>query len=121
MTKQEFQDRTHMCVTEEDFVKINESYMNTDLEKDLFRKLYVENPEALKELENQTLMARELADEKNELADFLIEQAQKYNSHELRHEAVSILGKREYMRRVLDNGYAISNYDRELIYELLYM
>ena len=43
MTKQEFEDRTGMTVTEEIFQEIHEDYMNKPHDKDTYCKMYVAN------------------------------------------------------------------------------
>ena len=48
MTQKEFEERTGLKVTAEDYKTIEETYMNTDLEKDAFCRLWVENPAVLK-------------------------------------------------------------------------
>lgn len=43
MTKQEFEDRTGMTVTEEIFQEIHDDYMAKDYDKDTYCKMYVAN------------------------------------------------------------------------------
>ena len=50
--------------------------MNTDLDKDVFCKLWMESPEVLKEIERKTVSLRELYEERKNLANFLINQAE---------------------------------------------
>lgn len=50
--------------------------MKTDLDKDQFCKLWVENPDALREIEVKTVLVRELYEERKSLANFLIDQAE---------------------------------------------
>ena len=64
MTQKEFEDRTGLKVTAEDYKTIEETYMNTDLEKDAFCRLWVENPAVLKEVERKTVQVRTLYEER---------------------------------------------------------
>lgn len=77
MTKKEFEERTGLKVQDDSYSEIEECYMNTDLDKDQFCKLWIENPTALKEIEVKTRLVRELYEERKSLANFLIDQAEK--------------------------------------------
>ena len=55
----------------------------------------------------------------NDLANFLMEQAQKLGSSELREKAIEILGAKEYMLRKLKSGTELWEADRELLIETL--
>ena len=77
MTQKEFEDRTRLKVTEEDYKTIEETYMNTDLGKDTFCKLYSEYPAVLKEVERKTVQVRILYDERKKLANILVKLAEK--------------------------------------------
>ena len=65
-------------------------YMNTDLDKDLFCKLWIENPTALKEIERKTVLVRELYEERKCLSNLLIDQAEKCNASDLREMAIAM-------------------------------
>ena len=59
MLQQEFEERTGLKLKSDDYTEVEEIYMNTDLDKDLFCKLWIENPTALKEIERKTVLVRE--------------------------------------------------------------
>ena len=77
MTQKEFEERTELKLTADNYTEVETCYMNTDLDKDAFCKLWMKNPAALKEIEQKTVLVRELYEERKCLANFLIEQAEK--------------------------------------------
>lgn len=77
MTQKEFEDRTGLKVTEKDYKEVEDIYMNTDLEKDAFCRLWVENPAVLKEVERKTVQVRTLYEERKKLANILIKLSEK--------------------------------------------
>ena len=60
MTQKEFEERTGLKLSADGYTEVEECYMNTDLDKDAFCKLWMENPTALKEIERKTVLVREL-------------------------------------------------------------
>lgn len=119
MTQKEFEEKTGKPVTAEVYANIEKVYMNTNLDKDEFCKAYMKAPQTLVELEKQTVLARELYEERDKMADFLIEQAEKWSAPDLREKAISILGEREYIRRKIEKGYNLWEVDREMLVEIL--
>lgn len=119
MTQKEFEDRTGYKPTGDEFIQINEMYMNTDLDKDVFCKAWVHNRDLLSEIVSKTLAARTQHDRLDKLSDFLIVQAEKWSASDLRDKAIELLGAREYIRRKVTRGCNLWYEDRELINELL--
>lgn len=115
MTQKEFEERIGMAVTAETYTEIEQRYMNTDLDEDLFCKLWKENPAALNEIESKTVLARELYEERERLSDFLIKQAEKWSANDLREKAISMIGEKEYLRRKIAAGYNLWDADKELL------
>lgn len=72
MTQKEFEERTELKLTADNYTEVETCYMNTDLDKDAFCKLWMKNPAALKEIEQKTVLVRELYEERKCLANFLI-------------------------------------------------
>lgn len=89
MTQKEFEDRIGEKFVG-DYSEVEECYMNTDLDKDLFCKLWIENPTALKEIERKTVLVRELYEERKCLSNLLIDQAEKCNASDLREMAIAM-------------------------------
>lgn len=119
MTQKEFEARIGTRVAAEAYANIEQTYMNTNLDKDEFCKAYMKAPQTLIELEKQTVLARELYEERNRLANFLIEQAEKLNAPDLRDKVSCMLGEREYIRRKLEKGFNLWEEDRAILIELL--
>lgn len=133
MTQNEFEQRTNMNVTAEEYQKIEKLYMSAgNIDKDTFCKEYkkVASSRIVTELHLQVRMLenqveslksdkKQMASDKDELIDFMIEQSEKYSSSELRQRAIELLGAKEYLRRKLERGYNLWELDRKLLVELL--
>lgn len=119
MTQKEFEERTGLKLSTEGYTEVEECYMNTDLDKDAFCKLWMENPSALKEIETKTVLVRKLYEERKSLANILIEQAEKCSSIDLRSKAISLIGEREYLRRKIAKGFNLWSADKEMLLEIL--
>lgn len=118
MTQKEFEDRIGGKFVG-DYSELEEFYMNTDLDKDLFCKLWIENPTALKEIERKTVLIRELYEERKCLSNLLIDQAEKCNASDLREMAIAMIGEREYLRRKIAKGYNLWDDDKKLLDNIL--
>lgn len=139
MLQKEFEERTRLSVTADEFDAINDIYMACGdlVDKDRFCDLYKTKEgrhelmcymagekkyadEALRLAKNDVRKAEErMQDYVNELADWLIEQAEKYSAADLRSKAIKILGEREYLRRKIKGGFNLWEIDKELLTEIL--
>lgn len=120
MTQKEFEERTGLTLTAEGYSsEVEVCYMNTDLDKDQFCKLWMENPTALKEIERKTVLVRELYEERKSLSNFLIDQAEKWGAPDLRAKAIAMVGEKEYLRRKIAAGYNLWDADKELLCDIL--
>ena len=119
MLKIEFEERTGLKLTEDGYKEVEECYMNTDLDKDTFCELWVKNPTALKEIERKTVLVRELFEERKMMANFLIEQAEKWSASDLRDKAISMIGEKEYLHRKIFRNFNLWEVDKDLLLELL--
>ena len=124
MTQKEFEERTGLklsAVTHKSHTgkRLEECYMNTDLDKDAFCKLWMENPTALKEIERKTVLVRELYEERKCLTNLLIDQAEKWSASDLREKAIAMIGEKEYLRRKIAKGYNLWDADKKLLDEIL--
>lgn len=108
MTQKEFEERTGLKLSADGYTEVEECYMNTDLDKDAFCKLWMENPTALKEIERKTVLVRELYEERKCLTNLLIDQAEKWSASDLREKAIAMIGEKEYLRRKIAKGYNYS-------------
>lgn len=86
------------------------------------KKLTEENNK-LKDECNQLNVTKERLDdllaEKIELTVFIIEQAEKYGSAELREKAIELMGEREYIAFKINHDFNLWQADKNLIVELL--
>lgn len=119
MTQVEFEERTGLKLKADDYTEVEEMYMNTDLDKDQFCTLWVNNPTALKEIEQKTVLVRELYEERKNITNFLIDQAEKWSSTDLREKAIAMIGEKEYLRRKIQRGHNLWKKDRELLDDIL--
>lgn len=119
MTQKEFEERTGLKIKAGDYAEIEEMYMNTELDKDKFCELWVNDQASLKEIERKTVLVRELYEERKSLANFLIDQAEKWSASDLRERAISMIGEKEYLRRKIARGYNLWDADKELLDNIL--
>ena len=139
MTQKEFEDRTKLSVTADEFDAIDDMYMacGDNIDKDKFCSLYMTKEgrltlmaemakqrkkadEALRVAKNEMRQAEEdMLKFQSGLADWLTEQAEKWAATDLRDKAIQILGAREYLRRKIERGYNLWDVDKELLTELL--
>ena len=139
MIQREFEERTKMVVTADEFDIIHEMYMacGDKVDKDEFCKLYLTKvgrhtlmdymvqEKAVTEEAYRMAMVRikELECERKEadshIADWLMEQAEKWSATDLRDKAIEMLGAREYLRRKIERKMNLWKADRELLVSLL--
>lgn len=119
MLLQEFEERTGLKLTEDGYKEVEQCYMNTDLDKDTFCKLWIENPVALKEIERKTVLVRELYEERKCLSNFLIDQAEKWSASNLREKAIAMIGEKEYLRKKIARGHNLWEADKKILIDIL--
>lgn len=139
MTQREFEERTKMVVTADEFDIIHELYMacGDKVDKDEFCKLYLTKSgrhtlmdymaQEKRIADDAYSMAmgriKELECERREadsrMADWLMEQAEKWSATDLRDRAIEMLGAREYLRRKIERKMNLWKADRELLVSLL--
>lgn len=119
MLLQEFEERTGLKLTEDGYKEVEQCYMNTDLDKDAFCKLWIENPVALKEIERKTVLVRELYEERKCLSNFLIDQAEKWSASDLREKAIAMIGEKEYLRIKIARGHNLWEADKKILIGIL--
>lgn len=126
MTQQEFEERTGLKVTGDEFEKVNAIYMAAgDMDKDRFCADYRKHKDC-EIIEVLFEKADGLSDklhvyqkELDNIADFLIDKAEQYSSSEMRRKAIAILGEREFLRRKINKGYTLCKSDREFLNDIL--
>ena len=135
MTQKEFEDRTGWLIKAEDFYIINNLYMATEMDKDVFCKEFrsmqasgkLEIRQSLKEIanhigvieaENQA-MKKAMNQQNADLADFLIGKAHAYDDTDFRNEAVKLVGEIEVVKRTIELGLPLWDEDRKYILSMI--
>lgn len=70
-------------------------------------------------LEERCNELEDLRKEKSDMADFLIEQAEKWSASDLRVTAIEMVGEKEYLRRKIEKGFNLWAADKEMLMEVL--
>lgn len=130
MTQQEFEKRTGIMPTTDEFARINSLYMNTAMDKDDFCKDYKRygNSEIIKQVserfarseqEKAGLAAVQEQERKNDLAEFLIGKSRVYNDTDFRNEAVRLIGEKETVKKTLEMGLQLWEEDKAILFNIL--
>ena len=72
-----------------------------------------------KELQEKVNQLSNLEDQQIEMTVFIIEQAEKYSSNELREKAIEMMGEREYIAFKINHDLNLWQADKNLILDLL--
>ncbi len=139
MTQQEFETRTGLTVTSEEYAYIERVYMASNYQKDEFCVEWKKNNgvrssklvcdlvmelEAVKEnyhtLQSEFERATEAGKAENSsMADFLIIQAEKWSAIDLREQAIKMVGIKEYIRRRIELGFGLWEDDKKALTSIL--
>lgn len=129
MTQKEFEERTGLTMTAQEYVAVENTYMaiGDDIDKDRFCKIWLDKKQLAEIMTSRAIEYRrqkEQAQEarrkvENDLADFLIEQAEKWGAGDLRLKAIEMLGAREYLRRKIEKDYNLWEDDRKMLVNIL--
>lgn len=117
MTQKEFTERTGYTPSPEEYGQIEGMYMNTDLDKDDFCKAWKNNRELLAETVKQTIAARNLAAERIDMVDFLLDRAQDFGDVKMLDKAIEMVGHAEVIRRKLSLSLELWPIDKKYIKE----
>lgn len=126
MTQKEFEERIGRDVTGDEFERANAIYMAAgDIDKDRFCADYKKHKDSeiiaalFETADKQKDRLHVLTKEREGLVHFLIDQAEEYESEELRFKAIQMVGEREYLRLKIHMGYDLWPADRNLLNEIL--
>lgn len=125
MTQKEFEERTGIIPTAEEFDYIHAVYMNTSMDKDAFCKEYKKHGESriIREVHvrvlNYEMKCERQKNAINELADFLIGKAHAYNDTDFRNQAVRFVGKVEVVKRTIELGLPLWDEDRKIVLSMI--
>lgn len=125
MTQKEFEERTGIKPTAEEFDYIHAVYVNTSMDKDEFCNEWKKHGESwiIREVHVRVLnweMECEL--QKNAisgLADFLIGKAHAYDDTDFRDQAVRLVGETETVKRTIELGLPLWDEDRKHILSII--
>ena len=131
MLHSEFEERTGLKVTADEYNEIDIAYMASTLEKDDFCKMW----KTMNDVARQQMiyMAKELnlqikancealkrqQEDRIKMGEFLADEAQKYSSEDARAMAINELGFKEYIAYKVRKGYAMWDIDLTDIVEHL--
>lgn len=139
MTKQEFETRTGLTVTSNEYTYIERVYMASNLQKDEFCNEWKKNRslagsnlvcDLVMEIEalrgsyetlhkEYTRACDGFTQENSNMADFLILQAENCSASDLREKAIKMVGIKEYLRRRIDLGFILWEEDKKALTEIL--
>lgn len=125
MTQKEFEERTGIIPTAEEFDYIHAVYMNTSMDKDAFCKEYKKHGESriIREVHvrvlNYEMKCERQKNAINELADFLIGKAHAYNDTDFRNQAVRLVWKVEVVKRTIELGLPLWDEDRKIVLSMI--
>lgn len=121
MTPKEFEERTGMTPTAEEFNYINAVYLNTSMDKDEFCKDFKKHGDStiIRDIHSRAvnfeLMNKQKDDRIDEMVDFLIGKSRAYNDTDFRREAVRLAGEYEVVMKTVNSGLPLWEEDIEYI------
>lgn len=132
MLQHEFESRTQMSVSPAMYEQIEAIYNATsdEMDKDMFcadfkegmlsSKIVAELVAQVENLRNYiTHLQATMEKDHEKVANFVIAEAEEYSSSRARKFGIDILGKKEYLRRKISQGYDLWTEDREFLVEIL--
>lgn len=138
MIQNEFFTRTNIELLPCEFEKVHEAYMLTDMDKDVFCKMYLKMSEYERECMimagiKKSRMEKEIRQWKKDLQDavknaelekieigkFLADEAHEYSSTKARSKAIEIMGFKMYIAYKISKGYGMWEIDNQEIIEHL--
>lgn len=125
MTQKEFEERTGIVPTAEEFDYIHAVYLNTSMDKDAFCKEYKKHGESriIRDVHirvlNYEMKCNRQKDAINELADFLIGKAHAYEDTDFRNQAVKLVGEMDVVKRTIELGLPLWDEDRRCVLSMI--
>lgn len=121
MTQKEFEERTGIKPTAEDFDYIHAVYLNTSMDKDEFCKDFKKHGDSriIRDVHvrvlNYEMKCERQNNAINELADFLIGKAHAYDDTDFRNQAVKLVGEIDVVKRTIELGLPLWDEDRKVV------
>lgn len=125
MTQKEFEDRTGIKPTEEEFDYIHAVYLNTSMNKDEFCKDFKKHGDSriIRDVHvrvlNYEMKCERQKNAINELADFLIGKAHAYDDTDFRNQAVKLVGEMDVVKRTIELGLPFWDEDRKVVLSII--
>ena len=125
MTQKEFEERTGVKPTAEEFDYIHAVYVNTSMDKDAFCNEWKKHGESriIREVHvrvlNWEMKCERQKNAINELADFLIGKAHAYDDTDFRNLAVRLVGETDVVKRTIELGLPLWDEDRKCILSMI--
>ena len=125
MTQKEFEERTGIVPTEEEFDYIHAVYMSTSMDKDAFCKEYKKHGESriIRDVHVRVVNYEMKCERQKEvignLTDFLIGKAHAYDDTDFRKEAVGLVGEMEVVKRTIELGLPLWDEDRMVVLSMI--
>ena len=126
MTLSEFNERTNAHLTEDQYKPVENMYNGAgNIQKDQFCADWKKHNDSvlLQEFFAQSERLKGKVDayrnQINEIALFLVDQAEKWSASDLRSMAIQILGLEKYLQIKLQKGYNLWDIDREDMIQIL--
>ena len=126
MTLSEFNERTNAHLTEDQYKPVENMYNEAgNIQKDQFCADWKKHNDSvlLQEFFAQSERLKGKVDgyrnQINEIALFLVDQAEKWSASDLRSMAIQILGLEKYLQIKLQKGYNLWEIDREDMIQIL--
>ena len=126
MTLSDFNERTNAHLTEDQYKPVENMYNEAgNIQKDQFCADWKKHNDSvlLQEFFAQSERLKGKVDayrnQINEIALFLVDQAEKWSASDLRSKAIQILGLEQYIQIKLQKGYNLWDIDREDMIQIL--
>lgn len=123
MTQQEFESRTGISVSAEEFTRIHDIYMaaGDNVSKDTFCSQWKKHHDCtlIAEMAARIIDLESLLEQADNtiksLGEFLAEVAYETGRDDARKKSIHTLGEKRYLRLVIDEGYDLTHADRILL------
>lgn len=126
MLQKEFFERTNIQLSDAEYNKVDAMYCDAgNLDKDQLCQDYKKHHDSIliQEFYNKSVSLKNSLDKSNDkisaLAMFIVDQAEKYSSSELRDKAIELLGIEKYLSVKIQKGYNLWDSDKNDLIEIL--
>ena len=126
MLQKEFFERTNIQISADEYNKVDAMYCNAgNLDKDQFCQDYKRHHDSIliQEFYKKSVSLKNSLDKSNakisDLAMFLVDQAEKCSSSDLRDKAIELLGMEKYLSVKIQKGYNIWDIDKDDLIKIL--